>query len=365
MIALTVLSFLTLLPLHFAKPAPRKSFTEMFKCKLNFISMDQAQKAVQLGCSQMQVALPTSLFPASFIESELFDLTNIVLFTWPVFPFDNVLREDHGRNRVVFDSSCRLVGLIHIKPTGPERCLHLMEVEDLNIAHDFEVYNTRWTSLQLYGYKYDNEFYSKNSVEEFVNSNFKSFRGIKKKKEILDLYPSESTNLDSRYLACTILPEPGVIKLTRMKKIRRVVISSNKRIIGICRKKEIIWKPLAELRYLDDLYRANVVLKRKPEVGFAKLQSMNYNGIHLSVFMLRSHLIMACNALTKKKMGIDLDLRYPLRTNIEAIPDRPMLTWPLRIPENSFHDERDIRLVIDERCNLMGVTSQNPKSSFP
>ncbi|EPQ63095.1 putative secreted effector protein [Blumeria graminis f. sp. tritici 96224] len=92
MIAWTVLSILILLPSCSARPAPRKSYTEMFKCKLNFISMDEAQKAVQLGCKQMELAPPTSRFPASFIESELFDLTNIVLFTWPVFTSENVLR---------------------------------------------------------------------------------------------------------------------------------------------------------------------------------------------------------------------------------------------------------------------------------
>ncbi|SZF03402.1 unnamed protein product [Blumeria hordei] len=358
MIAWTVLSILTLLPLYFADKVSPEGHKEVFKCNLNFIAMDEAQKAVRLGCRQMELAPPTSPFPASFPEPELFDLTNIGLFTWPVFSYKNILREDHGQNRVVFDSSCRLVGLIHTKSSGNEPCLHLMEVADQRKSHEIRIYGTQLNEIPLYGYRFQQEVYVKTAVEEFVRSNYHHFYLNKNNQEIFDLYPSALMNSNHNIWTRSILLGSKGIQSSRTKKNRRLIINSRNDIIGICRKLEKVWKPLAELRKLDDVYRSNIVLKRRPEVGFKKLHSMIHNGIQLPVSMLRSHLIMACNVLLQKYQGLDLNLGYPIQTNVEAIQDQPVFTWPLRMPENFVHEERDIRLVLDQRCNLLGVTSK-------
>ncbi|CCU75877.1 CSEP0234 putative effector protein [Blumeria hordei DH14] len=337
MIAWTVLSILALLPLCFAKPALRKSHTELFRCNLKYISMVQAQEAVKLGCNQMEVAPPASLFPASFSGSELFGLVGVGLFTWPVFPSKNVLREDYGLNRVVFDSSCRLVGLIHIKPTGPECCLHLMEIEDLKMTHELKVYDTRWDSLQLYGYRFDDELYLKNSVEEFVKFNFQSFRRNPSIKNALSMYPNLEQFTKFEIRTRPIELGPNGIQQAAVRFNRRLIINSNKEIIGICRKSDNVWKPFAELRILNDVYKLKVISARGPERGYEGLHGMNHNGIQVSTAMLRSHLLMACKVLMERNMGTNTNDENSMLAKMESTSDRLIFTWPLRMPENFVH----------------------------
>ncbi|VCU38884.1 BgtA-20962 [Blumeria graminis f. sp. tritici] len=357
MIAWTVLSILILLPSCSARPAPRKSYTEMFKCKLNFISMDEAQKAVQLGCKQMELAPPTSRFPASFIESELFDLTNIVLFTWPVFTSENVLREDYGINRVVFDSSCRIVGLIQIEPNGPKPCLHLMEAEELEIAYNLKIYNVPWKSLPLYGYRFEDEIYLKNAVEEFVESNFRKFYHATNRKNLLSHYPIHMMNVKAGVLAQTIHLGSRGIEMSTERCRRRLIVNPNKEVIGISRKGFLGWKPLSELRSLDDAHRMKVFLEREPDIGNEPLNDINYKGVHLSAAMLKSNLQIACKVFTEKQMGANLNMGYPMLTTFETMPHKPILSWPLRMPENFVRGGISIWLVLDAECNLMGVST--------
>ncbi|CCU75876.1 CSEP0233 putative effector protein [Blumeria hordei DH14] len=384
MIAWTVLSILALSSSCFAKPAPRKSHTEVFKCGREFISMVQAQKAVKLGCNQMEVASPASLFPASFSESELFDLIGVVFFTWPVFRSENILRgvfynlltftlEDYGLNRVVFDSSCQLIGLIQKKPTGPEPCLHLMEAEDLEKAYELEIYNVQWKYLPIYGYKFENEIYLKNVVDEFVKSNIKKFYKATNRKNVLSYYPSDIINLDAGILALSIKPGPQGIQICKLrphhykiisnkakagkKSIRRLIINGRHEIIGISRKAFLTWRPLAEIRNLDDAYKMKLILEREPDIGNEPLDDINFRGIHLSGAMLKSNLQIACKVFTEKKMGTNLNMGHPSWTNLETISNQPVLTWPLRMPETYFRDGINIWLVLDAECNLLGVTT--------
>ncbi|EPQ64243.1 putative secreted effector protein [Blumeria graminis f. sp. tritici 96224] len=339
MIAWTVLYILTLLPLYFANPPPRKSLREVFKCSPQFISMDQAQEAVKLGCSQMQVALPTSLFPASFIESELFDLTNIVLFTWPVFISDNILRVDYGVNRVVFDSSCRLIGLIQIDPNGPKPCPHLVEAGDLNLAYKLEIYNVPWKNLPLYGFKYENEIYFKNELDEFVISNLNKFHDDSHKNNVLEHYPSDVNEANSGIWTRTIRRGPTGIEIPKGFINRRLIINSLTQIIGITRKAWKDWRPLAELRSLDHAYRMKVFLEREPDMSYEPLNDINFKGIYLSAAMIKSNLHMACKVITERNMGTHLIVGYPYWTDLETISDHPVLKWPLRMPETFVHED--------------------------
>ncbi|CCU75873.1 CSEP0258 putative effector protein [Blumeria hordei DH14] len=339
MIAWTVLSILALSSSCFAKPASRKSHTEVFKCRDEFISMVQAQKAVDIGCRKMQFAPPTSPFPASFSESELFGLTNIGLFTWPVFPSDSTSSEDYGLNRVVFDSSCQLIGLIHLSPNGPEPCLHLMEGEDLETAYKLEIYNAPWKNLPLYGYKFENEIYLNNEVEDFVKSNLEKFHRGTYKQSILDNFPSEVNEKKASIWTCLIRRGPTGIEIPKNFFNRRLIINSVNQIVGIARKAWKGWRPFGELRSLDDAYRTKIFQQRKPEMGNDNWNDVNFRGIHLSGAMLKSNLQIACKIITERMIGINSIEGYPSWTNLETISDQPVLTWPLRMPETFFHED--------------------------
>ena len=100
-----------------------------------------------------------------------------------------------------------------------------------------------------------------------------------------------------------------------------------------------------------------VFLEREPDIGNEPLNDINYKGVHLSAAMLKSNLQIACKVFTEKQMGANLNMGYPMLTTFETMPHKPILSWPLRMPENFVRGGISIWLVLDAECNLMGVTT--------
>ncbi|CAD6499094.1 BgTH12-04746 [Blumeria graminis f. sp. triticale] len=338
---------------------------EFFKCNNDLIPSTEAKKSAALGCDQLKIAHPTSIFPASYIDPGVFGKENTAYFTWPVYVRDNTLSRDFSsQNRVLIDSDCQLIGLVKFTSQGQEACMHLISRHKTELDHSKHSDQSLWTNLPHAGFKYKKELYLTSDIEDFIQSDtqflLKCYSSI---ETILDF--AAPTSLGTiKVWKCPIALENGVIKSGKIHSIRYLLLGQDRKIIGVARRDMNRMRVLTEVRILNEADKAKLEAKKSTEGVEEEVPDVKYDGFLFTSSLLKSHRRVACFTLRNDGKSILPLSAYLSNNSDESSAGQATWTWPLRMPE-TFRNDRNYLLLINNLCEIIGIRKGILKLNTP
>ncbi|CAD6498783.1 BgTH12-04443 [Blumeria graminis f. sp. triticale] len=324
---------------------------------------DTVEDARICACNNLLHPDWSSRFPATLDGSELYKIKDTTLFTWPLAweSNRNFEKGSEGIQRVVIDSTCKLIGVVDKIGDSYKKCLQVLDprtspplILDLSLGNPLKHYG-----FDCNRYKF---------VDEKLHAAYIYLHQHLENHDISDHYLATQKLLKRHKLqefgGKTVFSWPiGVngenqsFRNSKSKRYRVVLdLSGNHR--GMIYSFKGIWKPCLKLQYIEP-EPPRSLSKYETSVGeaiFENISAFRCEDYIYTAITINSHMQIACSQFKKLgHLGSTNKLHYPSSLHIKL---KSTWFWPLRRPELSVGQDRNVKqhsILLGRNCEFLGA----------
>lgn len=321
---------------------------ENYYCGKNIIESEVVERGRNNACLSLGGSPWWVEFPASLDGSKIFGIKDATLFSWPL-GWDSV-KEVAGRKagnlRVVIDSTCNLIGVIHKIDNTYQKCIQPLNPSaiptfslELSLRNPIKTYGIDCNGFIFFEKELDGAYDSLHhySATGALSDHFKEPSGFLQSHTLSEL---DNERVWSWPVQFTM--ERQTSESTRESVFRTTINrTGNKR--GMIYKKGDSWRRCSDIRYTDN--NPSALKKHKTSVG----KNFLYRGGDfqcgdqtIDTITINSHQQAACPRVRELvKSGNMNELLYPWSPPDSSYKSRKVWYWPIRKPELSIGQELD------------------------
>ncbi|CCU77619.1 putative candidate secreted effector protein [Blumeria hordei DH14] len=357
--------------------------TTLFTCALAFPDSESwfhcsktitIPKAVEdtriIACNNLILPDWSSEFPATLDGSDLYKIKDATLFTWPLVwdsnrNFEKVFNNSpgsEGTERVVIDSTCKLIGVIDKIGNSYQKCIQILDPRNIPpLILNLSLGN----SLKHYGFDCNRYKF----VKEKIHAAHVHLRQYLLDHGISDRHLATQKLLQKHKLpdfgGKTIFSWPvglnGEKRLFSNAKSKRfrVTVDKSGHHWGMIYSSRGRWKPCLKLQYIEP-EPPRSLSKYETSVGeaiFEDISAFRCEDYVYTAITINSHMQIACNQL--KQLG-DLGSTNKLQHSSSSlhIKQKSAWFWPLRQSEFSLSQDKNVKqhsILLGRNCEFLGA----------
>ncbi|CCU74950.1 putative candidate secreted effector protein [Blumeria hordei DH14] len=333
-------------------------------CGKDVISELNIKTSIKNACYALYESRRKFRYPAVYSASDMFHVTDAILFSWPIAVKDKVYQIGHpGNLRLIIDSSCRFYGIImKFKLLPDQRCYHPVE-PPLGIDDSSNSADRRLSGIR--GYNCKGEIFDSIYVEKVRRFTISELRGFVPDSQQTGLNNPEEVNKLFGPLVFLLPSEPPPDDELEISDISYfTVVDSQHKELGMAFRSEDKWERCDELWEMEPEHR-QVSAPGINSVGETLFEGVgDYQcGTHqFTRKSVNSHMHVACKIIKDAQKSEKPIQTSRLRGAVIATPTGLFKAWkfPLQFYEReniSRHESATNKCVIilDRLCNFHGV----------
>ncbi|SZF03211.1 unnamed protein product [Blumeria hordei] len=305
-------------------------------CDKHYLPSDLISKYVRRSCQSLKYADISNQHPVTFDGSSHFGISDATLFATParIHYTKKYTGGDIGKDRIVIDSKCNLVGLVYVTNQSYKRCIKILDSIDESWSTSGTISNP---VLKTYGYDCNFNIF-------FLEDTLQYYRNLKQQISKLDKWKI-SRHIDM--ISSTEFAEKDVylwpIQLNGMLKESTCTFIIT---LSLC----LDWKRCKQIEYVDPEPPRSLD-PTKNSIGehiFENVSAYKCDDVYISAITVNSHMQAACASIIEDQ-----------RNTVGFIE-----MWPIRQEEFSITPRTKWNYYVkyDHKCNFLGVHRRSNNS---
>ncbi|CAD6505091.1 BgTH12-00589 [Blumeria graminis f. sp. triticale] len=317
-----------------------------YVCGKDYLVSHLISKYVKSSCISLKYADITNIYPVTFDGSSHFGISDATLFATPT-RIGNVKKHVKGcigKNRVVIDSMCNLIGLVYVTNQSYKRCVKILDSTDES-----------WIASQTisspvpktYGYDCNFTIFILEETLQFYRKLKQKISTLEKwevRKHILTIY---STEFGERTVTIWPILINGMCKegTYKLQTPYRIAVDKNLIFLGMMYRLGSHWKRCEQIEY-DDSEPSRSLDPTKNSIGeriFENVSAYKCDDVYFSAITVNSHMQAACTSISEDtRLQEGYNRMWPIRKEEFPTTSRGTKDWNYYIK-------------FDLDCNFLGV----------
>ncbi|CCU82374.1 CSEP0261 putative effector protein [Blumeria hordei DH14] len=277
-------------------------------CDKDYLLSDRISEYVRGSCKLLKFADISSKHPVTFDGSSHFGISDATLFATPI-RIDYMKKytggRNSGKNRIVIDSMCNLIGLVYVTNQSYKRCIKILD----SIGESWSPYGTISNPVpKTYGYDC-------NSKIVILEEALQYYRNLKQ----------QISNLDkrkiSRHIDMITSTELAEKLLDKHKTPHRIAVDKDLVFMGMMYRLGSEWKRCKHIEYVDPEPPRSLD-PTKNSVGehiFENVSAYKCDDVYISAITVNSHMQAACTSIFEDQRKISTAKRnYFVKFDLEC-----------------------------------------------
>ncbi|CCU82370.1 putative candidate secreted effector protein [Blumeria hordei DH14] len=308
-----------------------------YVCDKDYMPSDLISECVKASCKLLKYARISYRHPVTFDGSSHFDILDATLFATPA-RIQNMKKYEGGnigKNRIVIDSMCNLVGLVYVTNQSYKRCVKILDSIDESWSTSGTISNP---VPKTYGHDCNSRIF-------ILEETLQYYRNLKQQISTLDKW---TFSIYIHKIISTEFAEKEVylwpIQLLDTKKTpHRIAVDRDMVFMGMMYRQGSQWERCKQIEYVDPEPPRSLD-PTKNSIGehiFENVSAYKCDDVYLSAITINSHMQAACTSLMEDQRN--------LVGSIEM--------WPIRREEFSMASitRWNYYVKYDHECNFLGV----------
>ncbi|CAD6505098.1 BgTH12-00596 [Blumeria graminis f. sp. triticale] len=325
-----------------------------YVCEKDYLLSDLISRYVKSSCTSLKYADISNRHPVTFDGSSHFGISDATLFAMPT-RVDNVKRYaggNSGRNRIVIDSMCNLIGLVYITNQSYKRCVKILD----SIDESWSTSETISSPVpKTYGYNCNYRIFILEETLQYYRDLKQQISTLEKWKvsnhidmiiatefaeNMVSIWPIQ-INGKLKENTCTFI----ITLSLRQKTNYRIAVDKNLIFLGMMYRLDSGWKRCAQIEYVDPEPPRSLD-PTKNSIGeriFENVSAYKCDDVYFSAITVNSHMQAACTSISEDtRLQEGYNRMWPIRKEEFPTTSRGTKDWNYYIK-------------FDLDCNFLGV----------
>ncbi|CAD6505097.1 BgTH12-00595 [Blumeria graminis f. sp. triticale] len=317
-----------------------------YVCGKDYLVSHLISNYVKSSCISLKYADITNIYPVTFDGSSHFGISDATLFATPtrIDSMKKFAGGNSGRNRIVIDSMCNLIGLVYITNQSYKRCVKILD----SIDESWSASQTISSPVpKTYGYNCNFKIFILEETLQFYRKLKQKISTLEKweiRKHILTIY---STEFGENTVTIWPILINGMCKedTYKLQTPYRIAVDKNLIFLGMMYRLGSHWKRCEQIEY-DHSEPSRSLDPTKNSIGeriFENVSAYKCDVVYFSAITVNSHMQAACASIFEGHRKGESETRmWPIRKEEFPTTSRGTKDWNYYIK-------------FDLDCNFLGV----------
>ncbi|SZF03213.1 unnamed protein product [Blumeria hordei] len=315
-------------------------------CDKDYLPSDLISEYVRGSCRSLKYSDIINKHPVTFDGSSHFGISDATLFATPTW-IDYMKKYtggNSGKNRIVIDSMCNLIGLVYVTNQSYKRCVKILD----SIDESWSSYGTISNPVpKTYGYDCNFEIFILEDILQYYRNFKQQISKLDKRKISRHIDMISSTEFAEKEVYIWPMQSSGILKETtyKNKTPHRIAVDKDLIFMGMMYRLDSRWKRCKQIEYVDPEPPRSLD-PTKNSVGehiFENVSAYKCDDVYISAITVNSHMQAACTSIFEDQ-----------RNTVGFIE-----MWPIRQEEFPIiarsTAKRNYFVKFDQSCNFLGV----------
>ncbi|CCU78451.1 CSEP0396 putative effector protein [Blumeria hordei DH14] len=308
-----------------------------YVCEKDYLPSDLISKYVKGSCNSIKNADISNRYPVRFDGSSHFGISDATLFATPTRVDCSKKNAGGcvGKNRIVIDSMCNLIGIVYVTNQSYKRCVKILDSIDESWSTSLTISNP---VPKTYGYDCNFKIF-------ILEDTLQYYRNLKQqisKLEKLKISKYINKIISTEFAEKEVYLWP-IQSLDKQKTLYRIAVDKDKIFMGMTYRVGPEWMRCKQIDYVDPEPPRSLD-PTKNSIGeqiFENVSAYKCDDAYISAITVNSHMQAACASIIEDQ-----------RKTVGFIG-----IWPIRREEFSITPRKKWNYYVkyDHECNFLGV----------